>query len=300
MKRLLAFSLGSLFACYPCLAETPDESIDEYVLAAEDPGEPTPEEKDPGDQVTLEDLQKIREEQQGAVRTLDEDFRQLKEAFQQQRKELKELRAKLASNASKLPSQRTPISRDNTLDTDDALDTDEETDSILKLLEESAPADDTDLPPKKNINAVRDTATKKAAAILTPKLPTGNAQAQYNEAFALYEKGAYKQAEKAFGYFIATYPNNSLAAKAMYWKGEACLAQGKHKEAKILFVNAYKKEPKGAKSGDCLFKLGKTLAIQGKKGDACIAWKKLGADFPDMPPEMKSELAAAKKKYTCG
>jgi TolA-binding protein len=86
----------------------------------------------------------------------------------------------------------------------------------------------------------------------------------------------------------------------MYWKGEACLAQDKCQEAKILFVNAYKKEPKGTKAGDCLFKLGKALAIQGKKGDACIAWKKLATDFPGMSPEMKNELAAAKKKYKCG
>jgi tol-pal system protein YbgF len=292
MKRLFGFILTSLLACYPGFAETPDESIDEYVLAAEDPGEPTPEEKDPGDQITLDDLQKIREEQQGAVRTLDEDFRQLKEAFQQQRKELEELRAKVASNPR---NQKMPA-----LSSDDALDTDEETESILKLLEESAPVDDGDSRQKKSVYAARETATKKAAAAPTPKLPTGNAQAQYNEAFSLYEKKAYKQAEKAFSYFIATYPKDPLVTKAMYWKGEACLAQDKCQEAKILFVNAYKKEPKGTKAGDCLFKLGKALAIQGKKGDACIAWKKLATDFPGMSPEMKNELAAAKKKYKCG
>ena len=36
------------------------------------------------------------------------------------------------------------------------------------------------------------------------------------------------------------------------------------------------------------------MAVQGKKGDACVAWKKLATDFPDMPPEMKGELAADK------
>jgi tol-pal system protein YbgF len=302
MKRLFGFMLSGVIICHPCFAETPDESIDEYVLAAEDPGEPTPEEKDPADQVTPEDLQRIRDEQQGAVRTLDEDFRQLKEAFQQQRKELEALQAKLASHASNPDPQkaRTISSSDSDFDLDSNQDSDEETESILKLLEESAPLDVVNSPQKKDINAVRNAATKKAAAAPTPKLPTGNAQAQYNEAFALYEKGAYKQAEKAFNYFLATYSKDPLAAKAIYWKAECCLAQGKTKEAKILFITAYKKEPKGQKAPDCLFKLGQTLANQGKKGDACIAWKKLASDFPNMSKEMKDALATARKKYKCG
>lgn len=237
----------------------------------------------PGTQVSADDIEKIKDElralrdsqdrHQEDLRTLRQDIKQLKEG--------------------KLSSQETfqepaPASFEN----------DEQTDSLLKLLEESAPGGEENTNFSNDLEKIRETATKHAEET-APKLSAGNAEAQYNEAFALYETKAYKEAERAFSYFIKTYPNDALVTKAMYWKAESCLKQGKQKEAKILFVNTYKKNPKGPKAPNCLLKLGDTLAIQGKKEDACTAWKKLEKDFPHLSHEMKGELTTLKEKYGC-
>ncbi|MBX9806034.1 MAG: tol-pal system protein YbgF [Alphaproteobacteria bacterium] len=274
----------------------------------------------PGSQVTGEDLRIMKEE----MRTLHDDIKRLQ-------MENADLRSDLASQKSapavEPHGEHRDVHRDDPheehrdakpiksrieKDADQPFaapsavpltDKDDETESVLKLLEQSAPSDDEHDGPlkkkqKKDIEEIRETATKHAEET-APTLSAGNAEAQYNEAFALYNSGAYKEAERAFSYFIKTYPKDPLVSKAMYWKAESCLKQSKHKEAKILFVNAYKKNPKGPKAPDCLLRLGEALALQGKKDDACTAWRKLQTDFPHITSEMKTELGALKKKYEC-
>lgn len=265
----------------------------------------------PGDHVSHEDLEPLKDEIRALRDTQDrlrDEIRILREDIKHSQKE--SLRSEGTSKKSapsiadpleeKLISKRKEEPRNQT-QFSSPLEKDEETDSVLKLLEQSAPGEDErDGPPKqkKELEEIRAKATKHAEET-APKLSAGNAEAQYNEAFALHDKGAYKEAERAFDYFITTYPNDPLVLKAMYWKAESCLKQGKQKEAKILFVNAYKKNPRGPKAPDCLLKLGETLAIQGKKEAACTAWRKLKTDFPHMTSEMKSELTTLKKKYGC-
>lgn len=261
----------------------------------------------PGDQVSSEDLKILKEE----MRSLHDGMKRLQS-------ENAELRSEIASKES---SSRKPISSNNEsfeeerpsskrkrdsetqMHTPASLEMDDETESVLKMLEQAAPEGDEDdgkpaKKQKKDLEEAREIATKHAEE-KTPKFSAGNAEAQYNEAFALHDKGAYKEAERAFSYFVKTYPNDPLVPKAMYWKAESCLKQGKQKEAKILFVNAYKKNPRGPKAPDCLLKLGEALAMQGKKDDACTAWRKLKTDFPHMTNEMKSELASLKQQYGC-
>lgn len=264
------------------------------------------DDKNPGARVTAEDLERLRDEvralrdtRQGSpdeVTQLQEEIRTLRDEITQLKNENPTLKTKEKSG---FQSPKTSLKKLPALESDD------ETDSVLKLLEESAPQDEEegakgtrDKKKNKELESIRETATKHAEEA-APSLPTGNAEAQYNEAFALYDKGAYKEAERAFDYFIKTYPNYPLVPQALYWKGETYLKRNKHKEAKILFVTAYKKKPKGPKAPDCLLRLGEALAMQGRKEDACTAWLKLKSDFSHMTNEMKSELAALKKKYGC-
>lgn len=173
-------------------------------------------------------------------------------------------------------------------------------DSILKLLEEASPSDpkSKQSEQKAATEKVREEATKKAEAT-APTLAAGGANAQYNQATSLYEKGEYAPAEKAFQQVIDTYPDDPSAKKAHYWLAESCFAQKKNAEAKVAFVKAYQKDPKGPKAPDCLLKLGLILAAQNKKKDACTAWKKLDTDYPKMSKETKKALGEAKKKYGC-
>jgi tol-pal system protein YbgF len=275
------------------------------------------DDKNPGTHVTIEDLDRLRDEIRAlkdARQNSSQDISHFQEELHSLRKDIRQLQKEnsaLRQGGSKKATLAVPDSpekNERIASPTTPLEKDDETESLLKLLEQSAPAgeDDEDtksLPRKKHdknkdLEAVREMATKHAEEA-APALPTGNAEAQYNEAFALHDKGAYKEAERAFNYFIKTYPNDPLVPKAMYWKAESCLKQDKYKEAKILFVTAYKKNPKGPKAPDCLLKLGEVLAIQGKTEDACTAWLKLKTDFPHMTNDMERELKALKKNYGC-
>jgi tol-pal system protein YbgF len=280
------------------------------------------DEASPGSQVTADDLNRLKEE----VRSLkgeSDDMRSLRDEMRSLREEIKHLKEANSDLRTQKTSRKMSSSDDADEDTvpkrkDETLkqtkksspeksfaETDDEADAVLKLLEKSAPGADQEGSQEfgtkkgkknKDLEADRESATKHAEET-APTLPAGDAEAQYNEAFALHDKGAYKESERAFGYFIKTYPNDPLVPKAMYWKAESCLKQKNYKDAKILFVNAYKKNPKGPKAPDCLLRLGEILAIQGKKDDARTAWRKLKTDFPHMTSEMKEELASLQKTH---
>jgi tol-pal system protein YbgF len=170
-------------------------------------------------------------------------------------------------------------------------------DEILKLLEESAspktPAE------KDQKEKIRAEATKKAEETAPTLSAVSDAQAQYDQANALFQKGEYPQAERSFKHFMEMYPTDPLFLKAKYWLGECYLAQKKHSEAKLIFAETYKKNPKSPQAPDCLLKLGIVLAEQKKKEDACTVWKKLKADYPGMSKQTKKAFEEAKKKYKC-
>lgn len=290
----------------------------------------------PGAKVSQEDIEQLKDEIRalrdaqtgsGDMSTLRDELRSLQEDIRHLKSENRELRnrentsAALENTSKKSDApEKKPITKrswsqtqsPSPLEADDKIDeeTDEETESVLKILEQSAPEEDgEDGPPKKkqkkDVEELRESATKQAEET-APKLSTGtpqekNSLAQYNEALTLYDKGAYKEAERAFSYFIKAYPKDPLISKAMYWKAVSMMKQGnnKVKGAQILFVTAYKKNPKGPKAPDCLLKLGETFALLDNKQNACIAWKKLEDDFSHMTDEMKAELATLKGQYGC-
>ena len=188
------------------------------------------DEASPGAQVTAEDLNRLKEE----VRSLkgeSEDISRLRDELSILRDDIKNLK----QENSDLRTQKNPKKISATDDTDENLvpkrkdeslkpikksspemvdpASDDDAETIAMLLENSVPGADkegaTELQGKKgkknkDIEAVRENATKQAGET-APTLSVGDAEAQYNEAFALHDKGAYKEAERAFGYFIKTY-----------------------------------------------------------------------------------------------
>lgn len=219
-----------------------------------------------------------------------DDFAELKEQIRSLKDEQANLQAQIqALKAEKYSSSNVEKSFSHSEEKEE--DDDDEIESVLKLLERSAPAGESKS--KEDLEKTRNSAAKQAEAT-APMLSVGNAQAQYNEAFALYEKKAYKEAQKAFRYFIKTYPKDTLVSTAMYWEADTTLKLGHKKEAKVLFVNAFKKNPKGPKAPESLLKLGEILAIEGRLEDAKTAWAKLQKDFP----HMSKEISSLKEKYT--
>lgn len=285
------------------------------------------DEANPGDQVTGDDLKRLKEEIR-ALKSDSDDRNRLREDLNALRADMRELQEENRSLKSGKSSKKSTSldAADEKPDLNDKEDRrkakkptgqmthsshetagdssgNDDAEAVLMLLEKSGSDGDEDESQdsvgkkgKKNIDAIREAATKNAEDT-APSLQVGIRDDQYNEALALHDKGSYKRAEKVFGEFIKAHPNDPLVSKAMFWKADSCLKQKNYKDAKILLVNAYKKNPKGPKAPDCLLKLGEILAIQGKKEDARTAWKKLKLDFPHMTSELKAELASLQKTY---
>lgn len=290
----------------------------------------------PGKRVTPEELERIKEDMR-ALRGTSDDMSRLRDELSLLHEDMKQLKKENADlRKQKAPKKEAPPSdmkEDASLDSVEEkplakkkeeswkqtpsssskapasdLDDEMETESVLKILEKSAPGvgdDDAEVPPtkikKKNnadLEVARDAATRRAEET-APRLPAGNAEAQYNQAIALHDQGAYAEATSAFDYFISTYPHDPLVPKALYWKAESCYQLKNYKDAKVFFVKSFKQNPSGPKAPDCLLKLGEVLAIQGNKNDACTAWRKLETDFTHMTPAMKTELTTLKKTYGC-
>lgn len=125
----------------------------------------------------------------------------------------------------------------------------------------------------------------------TPPQAAGNAQEQYDKAYALLKGGNYDAAEKAFTAFVTAHPNDALAGNAQYWLGESFYVRGDHQKAAETFAEGYLKYPKSAKAPDNLLKLGLSLDALGKKKEACASYDRLQKEF-----KSAANADAAKRK----
>jgi tol-pal system protein YbgF len=293
-------------------------------LEAQLKGEGSPDDKNPGSQVTTEDFERFKEEMratQDKLTRLNEDMNQLRLENEKLKASKTPLTTRAAAHDSleekpvsqkgserpKLvhPSQVSSSSEHSSGEEDEVEfilnDLRQKSSSLDKSPVEGDEEESMDSSAKKkkkteDIEEIRTKATKTAEE-KAPKLPAGDAEAAYNVAFALQDKGEYVKAEKAFSAFIKEYPQDPLIPQALYWKGECCLQQKNFKDAKVIFVNAYKKNPKGPKAPYSLLRLGEAFALEGKKENAGIIWDRLDKTFPKMKEDLKTELAALRKKY---
>jgi tol-pal system protein YbgF len=132
-----------------------------------------------------------------------------------------------------------------------------------------------------------------------PQLPAGNAQEQYDRAFALLRGADYDRAEQALSQFIRSHPNHSLTPNAQYWLAETYYARNRYREAAVAYGEAYQKAPKGPKASDNLLKLGMSLGALNRKDDACLAFAQLNKEFPDAPATVKRRAEQERTRIGC-
>jgi tol-pal system protein YbgF len=153
--------------------------------------------------------------------------------------------------------------------------------------------------PDKPTPPTAPTANPPAAGGAAPAM-TGDAQADYDRAFALLGKEDLAGAEKAFQAFIAKYGKNPLAGNAQYWLGETYYGRKKFPEAVAAFGDAFKGFPTGSKAPDSLLKLGMSFSQLGKKKEACTAYSQLLERFPNAAPSVRKLADAEIRKQSCG
>jgi tol-pal system protein YbgF len=127
--------------------------------------------------------------------------------------------------------------------------------------------------------------------------PTGDARADYDQAYKLVTAGRYDIAETAFRQFLTTYPNDELAPDAQYWLGESLYAHGDFAGAAQEFKAGYTKYPKSKRAPDSLLKLGLSMAGLDYRDEACKMYALALKQYPQMSNglrvRVKNEQASA-------
>jgi len=133
----------------------------------------------------------------------------------------------------------------------------------------------------------------------TASLPDGTPRDKYMHAFGLLRQGKYDLAASSLKQFIEQHGDDKLASNARYWLGETYYVRGAFVEAAETFLEGYQTDPQGPKAPDALLKLGMSLSSLDKKNEACAAFQKLRADYPDAPAGLKNTLQREWQKNGC-
>ncbi len=137
-------------------------------------------------------------------------------------------------------------------------------------------------------------------ATLTPALPPGTPQQQYDYAFSLLRQADYGEAERALKAFIELHPDDALTGNAYYWLAETFYVRGRYEEAVQYFARGYQDFPDSVKAPDNLLKLGMSLGKLDRKEDTCLTFAKLDEQFPNASPSIKQRVATESQRAGCG
>lgn len=130
------------------------------------------------------------------------------------------------------------------------------------------------MPPRANAGAARSAADVAAE------------QRAYDSALDKFKRGEYQAAITAFGNFVKTWPNSSLAPSAQYWLGNAQYARRDYRAS----INAQRRLllnwPQSGKAPDALLNI---ASAQSDMGDNAAARRSLEELIHKYP---KSDAAA--------
>jgi tol-pal system protein YbgF len=143
-----------------------------------------------------------------------------------------------------------------------------------------------------------------AAPAPAPAAPSaaagGNADQMYHDAMKKLQDGDNAGAERGFKTFLQSHPRHTLAGNAQYWLGESYYARRDYQNAMTSFAEGYKNYKSSPKGPDNLLKLGITLAVLGRKSDACQVFAKFSQDYPRATDLQKRRVDQERQKNGCG
>ncbi|NDV18772.1 tol-pal system protein YbgF [Pseudodesulfovibrio sp. JC047] len=105
-----------------------------------------------------------------------------------------------------------------------------------------------------------------------------------------YNAEQFDASRATFDQFLQKYPNNTLAANALYWKGETYYSQKSYAQAILTFKEVTGRFSKHLKSASALLKIGMSYENVGDTENAVFYLRALVEDFP------KSDAATLGRK----
>jgi tol-pal system protein YbgF len=154
-------------------------------------------------------------------------------------------------------------------------------------------------PPRPNAQAAAPPPPAGAPPLAAAPSAAGSDQL-YNDAFKKLQDGDYAGAERGFKAFLQSNPKHTLAGNAQYWLGETYYARRDYQNAMTSFAEGYKVYKGSPKGPDNLLKLGVTLAVLGRKPDACAVFAKFNQDYPRATDLQKRRVEQERQKNGCG
>ena len=155
-------------------------------------------------------------------------------------------------------------------------------------------------PPRPNMQAAAPPPPASAPPSTAAPSAAAGADQMYNDAFKKLQDGDYAGAERGFKAFLQSNPKHTLAGNAQYWLGETYYARRDYQNAMTAFAEGYKVYKASPKGPDNLLKLGVTLAVLGRKPDACAVFAKFSQDYPRATDLQKRRVEQERQKNGCG
>lgn len=124
---------------------------------------------------------------------------------------------------------------------------------------------------------------------------------EYSYGFRLWDAGFYPEAQQQLTMFVEKYPNHSRTSFGRNLLGRAYLDDNRPTEAAPWFLRNYQADKNGARAGDSLLYLAKSMIALKDTSRACIALSEFGETYPALATgRLQGEYAAARSKVTCG
>ena len=128
---------------------------------------------------------------------------------------------------------------------------------------------------------------------------TGDAQADYNQAYQLLLSGDYALAQEAFTVFLGAYPSDTLAVDAKFWLAESLYSRGMYSEAANQFYSVFVANQDHAKAPDMLLKLGLSFVHLGQLESACDTFGLIPQRFPNASNALLDRVATEQANAGC-
>ena len=128
---------------------------------------------------------------------------------------------------------------------------------------------------------------------------SGDAQADFDAAYALIRERQYEQAEMGLRQFIQSHPRDRLVPKATYWLGESYLQRNRSREAAEQFLKVSTDYAASPVAPEAMMKLGASLHALGAKAQACATLAEVERKFPGAGATVRQGVEREQKRARC-
>ena len=121
----------------------------------------------------------------------------------------------------------------------------------------------------------------------------------YERGYEFALAGDWSRAERMFRIHAERHAEDATAPQAIYWLGEALLAQSRNEEAAEVLLDGHGTHPDSEWAPDMLLKVGVAMARLGNRDIACATFDEVQRLYPRMPQRTANQISDERATATC-